>query len=150
MEPMTSQARETKSTATRTYHAVIDHGSGGETDIVAPTREVAFRLATEWVRSGDWGEVDHTVYARLSLSVRGGPARDSWVRIDPQEPECTSPSGHDWIEGQAYGDGGGVKGTDTCSRCATLRQWTTWANRDTTEEGATGEQGVGSIYYEVE
>ena len=42
------------------------------------------------------------------------------IAIHPEEPPCTEPE-HAWQDGQPYGDGAGVRYTDTCTHCGLER-----------------------------
>ena len=42
------------------------------------------------------------------------------------EPDCDHPDGHEWDNGDAWGHGGGIQRTDTCTRCGLLKHLDTW------------------------
>jgi hypothetical protein len=138
---------------TVTYEVRDDQGD--VTEIQALDDSDAEVKAVEFVSEGDYGDsTKKTIWIDVSCRVK--PESDTeddgldWfyitVAIDPKEPQCADVDGdsdHAWVDGQARGSGGGVKGTDWCARCGLRRHWDTWAQRMD-----TGEQGLSSIEYE--
>jgi hypothetical protein len=87
---------------------------------------------TTWITVHIFSEADDTCLASLT------------VVLDPEEPECTSPDGHEWIDQGVQGHGGGIISTEACRHCACTKTVVTWATNP-----ATGEQGLTSTRYEL-
>ena len=64
--------------------------------------------------------------------------------IDPEVPECEPGQDHEWQDhDQAVGSGGGIKFSERCRHCATVKRTDTWATNPT-----DGTQGHTSIAFE--
>jgi hypothetical protein len=136
---------------------------GADELIEADTEKEARRRAREWAREGVTGEITSTVWAdcyleRLTVDSDGDLA---WidvdtltVSIDPAEPKCTG-AGHEWTAPHAivggcesnpgvWGDGGGVRWVELCSRCGCGRHGGNWGQRPD-----TGEQGLDWVRFEI-
>jgi hypothetical protein len=113
--------------------------------------ETAGEAAREYLSGGDWGEPSETSWVHVWVWRTGVDAdgdivdveRESHrIAIEPSEPDCTRDDGHDWIDGEPRGSGGGVYYRDTCRHCRCVRLTDTWA-----QDRATGEQGLTSVSY---
>lgn len=92
--------------------------------------------AAEFVAGGEWGDRDRS--ARIRVDVwRRGVTGDGEGRVDEEtivaeipaiEPPCSAGEAHEWTDGRITGSGGGVKYTDTCTRCGVRRSVDTWAD----------------------
>ena len=118
--------------------------------------------AQEYVSGGDWGDVDTTIWIRVHVWQSATTAtgiivranEETWrVALDPDEPTCTSEKGHNWrspheivggLENNpgVWGNGGGVKIYECCTRCGCERLTDTWA-----QDRDTGEQGLEAVSY---
>jgi hypothetical protein len=134
----------------KTYDAWIQDDLG-DTVIEAESMEAAVKLATEWVRAGDWGEFQKTKWVDFSIQEQGSDHHDEYtVTIDPKEPECAEDCTHEWVipievvggvkeNPGVYGHGGGVTMTSICKHCGWYRIIDTWAQRpDNGEQGLEG------------
>ena len=76
------------------------------------------------------------------------------VAIEPDEPACTSETGHDWRRPVAivggidenpgcFGQGGGIVQLDCCMECGCRRRWTNWG-----QDMSDGTQGLEATSYE--
>lgn len=71
------------------------------------------------------------------------------ITLEPEEPPCQRDrwerprKKHKWIDGQAYGHGGGIQRADRCKRCGVERHVDTWAT-----DPVNGSQGHTSLHYE--
>lgn len=136
--------------------AYLCNDGEGATRIKAATAEDA---AHEYVSGGDWGELSTTTWIDVhvaELNADGDPVDDGeWitVAVDPEEPACSSPDGHDWQSPYevlgglrenpgVFGKGGGVIITEVCAHCGCYRRTDTWATNPD-----TGEQGLRSLEY---
>lgn len=101
--------------------------------ITARSAREAMRVARENADASnyDWNRLQTL---RLDLRVRcvATDEEDSdTVEIDPEEPDCEDGAEHDWEDGQAFGNGGGIIVTDTCRTCGCQRRTNTWATDPT-------------------
>lgn len=129
---------------------------GGELYLDAESPAAA---ATEYVESGDWGEVRSTIWIDVrvfSTDADGDIDEDHGTftrEVDPDAPACARGHEHEWcspievvggIEENpgVWGKGGGVTITELCRHCRCYREIDTWAQRSD-----TGEQGLRSVSY---
>lgn len=147
----TDEATRSEPQPITTYH--VREECGGETDLSAPSLEAAREKAEEWIRAGDYGVVETTIWVHGWIGLSGPDGEDPddeeqlTVAIDPSEPGCrdadrTYPA-HDWDEPAVRGHGGGVILVSDCRRCRIRRTADTWA-----QDPETGEQGLESIRYD--
>lgn len=144
MEPA-SEAREANGTEPTVYTA-RDEG-GAELQIRATSVEEAIQRAEAWVREGDYGEAEETVWPRVWLFRDDEELAESFqVAIDPPEPACRTDThrypGHEWRQSSVIGHGGGVIVEEACQRCGFRRTTDTWA-----QDPETGAQGLRSVRY---
>lgn len=121
----------------------------------------AEEAAQEYVDSGEWGDRTKTEWVDVRvvpLDNDEEPLEDECpeiitITLDPNEPGCESPKGHDWqnpievVGGLkenpgVYGHGGGVTITEVCSHCARYRIIDTWA-----QNPENGKEGLESTEY---
>lgn len=142
MESDISAARDAlrDSDELREYDAQED--SGASTTIMACSLEEALEEARDWAADGDYDDVTETLWITVRVTGEDGSQDSTTATIDPEEPECTEDD-HDWREGQARANGGGVISTDTCETCGLRRTTDGWAQDD------CGRQGLTSVSYEV-
>lgn len=130
-----------------------DGESGVEEDLGVCSLKKARRLAEEWQRGGDYGDVTETIWTDVYLTSETGHKETITVEIEPEEPGCDGES-HEWSDDVdlvggikenpgVWGHGGGVTIDECCTRCGCRRHTDTWAQRRD-----TGEQGLTSVSYE--
>lgn len=139
-----------------TYELTIEH-DGGDLTIEARDLADARRQAADWVREGDYGVLESTIWVRCAIDDPDDEdALTEWVTvsIDPDEPPCRGGEVHDWqsphdivggIEDNpgVWGNGGGVVIHECCMLCGCARVTDTWA-----QDRETGRQGLHSVSYE--
>lgn len=130
-------------------------GSGCEKRIKAKNLADACEQAEEWIRDGEWGDVEETFWVDCYVEDL---ARDTLetvtVQFDPPEPECCDELGHDWCSDYeivggcksnpgVWGSGGGVKIVEACRHCGCAQITDTWGQRRD-----NGQQGQTVVTYE--
>lgn len=118
----------------------------GNCEVHYPDARGGLAAATRYVKEGDWNEPTRTLHISVRVwrrwdtgTVVAGSEDRHIVSLDPPEPAC-SEGEHDWELGQVYGSGGGVKWTDTCTRCGLERSMNTW-------DSEAGVEGLTTIRY---
>ena len=106
----------------------------------------AMHAAEQYVDDGDWEPCTKTWWAHVRVwqQIDGAEydAHTLRVQIEPEEPECSEPSGHEWVSGYVRGSGGGVSHDSTCEECGIVRRHDTWAM-----DPCDGSQGHFSVEY---
>lgn len=125
-------------TKTITY---VYREDGYSEDFEAPDDKSAMAIAEDMLRSGDYGVIEKTIRIRASvarpfLDEDGEQDEEDLggitVTLEPDEPKCSDPQGHDWADGGANGElpvvgsGGGVKITEHCGHCRATKVWDQW------------------------
>lgn len=117
--------------------------SGYDEKFEAADETAAEKHGRELLASGDYGIITKTLrataqVARIETDEDGEHELD-WREVEhtfqPSEPKCEDGQEHDWQKGQSFSSGGGVKWTDTCTRCDLRRITDTWGHDPAT--GAT-------------
>ena len=114
----------------------------------------ALEAAREYVAGGNWGEEDGTVWVEVRVTGPDGEVENVTIEVDPAEPECTHPGGHEWKSPYSvvggirdnpgvWGNGGGVIIRTVCRHCGAYCVDNTWAQNPN-----NGEQGLESTRYE--
>lgn len=153
-----------KDAMTGMYVYTATDDSGGWVEIHASSLREAKLEAVDWVRSGDWGTAESTIWVRVEVTrtetdedeneVEVESSGPITVAIDPDEPECAAGHEHDWRTPYAvvggmrenpgvWGHGGGYVSHDVCRHCGARRVSDSWA-----QDPETGEQGLDSVRYE--
>jgi hypothetical protein len=103
----------------------------------------AWHAAKQYVDDGDWEPRTKTWWAHVRVwqQIDGAEYDAHTIRIpiEPEEPECSEPSGHEWVSGHVRGSGDGVS---TCEGCGIVRRHDTWAM-----DPYDGSQGHFSVEY---
>lgn len=124
--------------------------------------ENAFEAAKLFVKEGEWGELDHTIWIDVNvtpLDDKGNSIEDEsideTIALHPRTPECFSEDGrHQWLSPielvggvtenpGCFGHGGGAIIIEVCPHCGCRVTFDTWAQRPD-----TGEQGLKSYKYD--
>lgn len=140
-------------------------GSYGHEEERESTPETIEEDLRDWLREGDWGENESTMWvcARAwplsAVDEDGdvlGDITEVTVAIDPEEPSCLcTRTEHAWRAPHSLlggcqespgvrGHGGGVIIREVCIACGCERITDTWA-----QNPDTGEQGLHSVSYET-
>lgn len=139
-------------TALRSY--TLRDEAGTEKVISAASMDDAEVQAKEWVRDGDYGQIEKTIWIDAEIFTNDDSERSFvTVAIDPVVPPCKSGETHNWqspyrlVGGLrenpgVFGNGGGVIITEACVVCGCRRTTDTWAQNPT-----TGKQGLTSVEY---
>jgi len=127
----------------------------GNCEVHYPDAESAYEAAREYVESGDWGEIQSTIWVSVLAWPDGDKDEGSSfdISVDPREPHCIDGRLHDWCSPHkvvggvrenpgVIGHGGGVLIIEVCRHCGCYRQTNTWA-----QNPQTGEQGLESVKY---
>ena len=121
----------------------IDDGWDQTMEVEAETAEKAVEKAWEEI-GPDFEPAENTYWADIT-AFDPEDKTDSCslvTQIDPVEPDCEHPEGHNWIYDTARGHGGGVITWETCSHCGVQQVTDTWGQRPD-----TGEQGFTTVEY---
>lgn len=130
---------------------------GADETITATSMADAEEQAREWLRNGDYGEVERTIWCDARIEGEDGDESSVTVTIDPTAPKCTDGErdSHDWQSPHAlvgglkenpgvWGHGGGVVIHEACLHCGCGRVTDTWAQCP-----GTSKQGLRSVNYEA-
>ncbi len=121
--------------------ALREGGEWYET-IQASSVEAALSIARDNVDSGNYGDVDETIWVDVQVRCEETDEEGAdTVTLQPDEPACTEDE-HDWQQVRVRGNAGGVIVTERCAHCEHERVTNTWAQRRD-----TGEQGLTSVSY---
>lgn len=136
---------ETRANGTMRYRLIEGDYCYDEIEAASPAE--ALEVAEANVTWGNYHTEESTIWVETGVEwtdAEGYEERErTWVQLDPPEPGCVDPEGHDWTAGQPWGSGGGVKYTDRCALCGLSVTVDTWAHNP-----ATGEEGLRSVSYD--
>jgi len=115
--------------------------------------ETAQQAAQEYADGGDWGDYESTIWIDVQVADECGEIEQITIALDPPEPKCSEPTGHDWRSPYSvvggikdnpgvWGHGGGVVITSVCKHCGCYVINDTWA-----QNPDNGEQGLKSTQY---
>jgi len=132
----------------------------GNCAVEYPDAKSGLDAARDYVDGGSWGEEPNTTWVtiyvwRETASGKRVDEETHKIPIEPTEPECSDRAGHDWscdhevVGGLrenpgVWGDGGGIRWTEFCTRCGCGKHGGNWG-----QDPTDGEQGLAWVRYVV-